>query len=134
MEVAVDRASAAVRVKRVVCAHDCGLVINPDALKNQIEGGIVQTLSRVLFEEVIFDTQRVTSVDWSSYPILTFPDAPEIAVELVNHPELPPLGGGEAASAPVGAALVKAIFDATSARLRQVPFTQARVKEALTHA
>lgn len=134
MEVAVDRASGAVKVTRVACAHDCGLVINPDAVKNQIEGAIVQTLSRALFEEVTFDKERVTSVDWATYPILTFPDAPEVVVDLVNHPELPPMGAGEAAAAPVGAALANAIFDATGARLRQVPMTPARIKEALTHA
>jgi len=134
MEVEIDRASGKVRVTRVACAHDCGLIINPDALKNQIEGGIIQTLSRALFEAVTFDQHRVTSVDWASYPILTFRDAPDIAIDLVNHPELAPLGGGEAATAPVAAALANAIFDATGARLRQVPMTPDRVKEALTHA
>ena len=79
MEVDVDKASGAIRVRRVACAHDCGLVINPDALKAQIEGNILQTLSRTLYEEVAFDRSRVTSVDWASYPILSFPDAPEIA-------------------------------------------------------
>ena len=134
MEVTVDRGSGVVRVARVVCAHDCGLVINPDALANQIEGGIVQTLSRALFEEVIFDRDRVTSVDWASYPILKFPDLPEVVVDLVDRPELPPMGGGEAATAPVGAALANAIFDAVGARLRQAPMTPERVKEAMAHA
>ena len=134
MEVAVDRAGGVVRVTRVVCAHDCGLVINPDATKNQIEGAIVQTLSRSLFEEVIFDHDRVTSLDWSSYRILKFPEVPEIIVDLVLHPELPPMGAGEAAAAPVPAALANAIFDATGARLRHVPLTPERVKQAMTHA
>jgi CO/xanthine dehydrogenase Mo-binding subunit len=134
MEVAVDRASGVVRVTRVVCAHDCGLVINPDALKNQVEGGILQTLSRALFEEAVFDSDRVTSVDWASYPILKFPDAPEVIVELIDHPELPPVGAGEAPTAPVGAALANAIFDATGVRLRRVPMTPDRVKQALAHA
>ncbi len=134
MEVTVDRGSGVVRVRRVICAHDCGLVVNPDALKNQVEGGIVQTLSRALFEEVVFDKDRVTSTDWASYPILKFPDLPEVVVDLVDRPELPPLGGGEAATAPVGAALANAIFDATGARLRQAPMTPERVKEAMTHA
>ncbi len=130
----MDRGSGAVRVERVVCAHDCGLVINPDTLRNQVEGGIVQTLSRALYEEVIFDRDRVTSVDWASYPILKFPELPEVIVDLVDHPELPPLGGGEAATAPVGAALANAIFDATGARVRQAPMTPERVKEAMAHA
>ena len=134
MEATVDRASGAVKVTRVVCAHDCGLVINPDGVKNQVEGGIVQTLSRALFEEVIFDRERVTSLDWASYPILRFPDAPEVIVDLVVRPELPPMGAGEAATAPVAAALANAIFDATGARLRQVPMTPERVKAAMPHA
>jgi CO/xanthine dehydrogenase Mo-binding subunit len=134
MEVTVDRGSGAVRVERVVCAHDCGLVINPDAVKNQVEGGILQTLSRALFEEVVFDTDRVTSVDWASYPILKFPAVPEVVVELIDRPELPPMGAGEAATAPVAAALANAIFDATGVRLRRVPMTPDRVREALAHA
>jgi nicotinate dehydrogenase subunit B len=128
MEVAVDRATGKVSVRRVTCAHDCGLVVNPDALRNQIEGCIVQTLSRTLHEEVKFDGSRVTSVDWSSYPILTFPEVPEVEVALLDHPELPLLGAGEAATAPVAAALGNAIFDASGIRLRAVPFTPARLK------
>ncbi|HVM80191.1 MAG TPA: molybdopterin cofactor-binding domain-containing protein [Stellaceae bacterium] len=134
MEVSVDRASGAVKVTRVACAHDCGLVVNPDGVRNQVEGGIVQTLSRALFEEVTFDRERVTSLDWASYPILRFPDAPEVIVDLVDRPELPPMGAGEAATAPVAAALANAIFDATGARLRDVPMTPERVKAALQHA
>ncbi|MBL8701999.1 MAG: xanthine dehydrogenase family protein molybdopterin-binding subunit [Alphaproteobacteria bacterium] len=131
MEVEVDRASGAVKVVRIACGHDCGLIINPDGLRQQIEGNIYQTLSRTLFEEVAFDRSRVTSLDWASYPILTFPDVPELRIDLVDRPTEPPLGGGEAATAPVAAALANAIFDATGARLRTVPFTRARVKEAL---
>jgi CO/xanthine dehydrogenase Mo-binding subunit len=131
MEVAVERATGKVAVRRVVCAHDCGLVVNPDALRNQIEGCIVQTLSRALHEEVRFDRSRVTSVDWVTYPILRFPEAPAVDVALLNHPELPLVGAGEAATAPVAAALGNAIFDATGVRLRTVPFTAERVKAAL---
>jgi CO/xanthine dehydrogenase Mo-binding subunit len=134
MDVAVDRASGAVRVTRVVCAHDCGLVINPDAVKNQVEGGILQTLSRALYEEALFDSNRVTSVDWASYPILKFPEVPEVIVDLLDHPELPPMGAGEAATAPVAAALANAIYDAVGVRLRRVPITPERVKQALAHA
>jgi nicotinate dehydrogenase subunit B len=117
-------------VRRVGCAHDCGLVINPDALKQQIEGQILQTLSRTLHEEVRFDRSRVTSVDWASYPILRFPDVPSIAIDLVVRPTEPPLGGGEAASTPVPAALANAVYDASGARLRTVPFTPERVRAA----
>ncbi len=131
MEVAVDRTSGKVNVRRVTCAHDCGLVVNPDALRNQVEGSIVQTLSRAMHEEVKFDRSRVTSVDWVSYPILTFPEVPAIEVVLLDHPELPLLGAGEAATAPVAGALANAIFDATGVRLRTIPFTPARVKAAL---
>jgi len=131
MEVAVERNAGKIAVRRVVCAHDCGLVVNPDALRNQIEGSIMQTLSRTLHEEVKFDRSRVTSLDWSSYPILRFPEAPAIEVALLDHPELPLYGAGEASTAPVAAALGNAVFDATGVRLRTVPFTPERVKAAL---
>lgn len=131
MEVDVDKTSGAVRVRRVACAHDCGLVINPVALRAQIEGNILQTLSRTLYEEVAFDRSRVTSVDWTSYPILRFPDAPEIAIELVNRPHEPPLGAGEASATPVPAALANAVYDAVGARVTTVPFTRERVRAAL---
>jgi CO/xanthine dehydrogenase Mo-binding subunit len=129
-EVAVDPVRGNINVRRVTCAHDCGLVINPDGLRNQIEGCIVQTLSRALHEEVKFDRSRVTSVDWASYPILTFPEAPSIEVALLDRPSLPPFGAGEAATAPVAASLANAIFDATGIRLRSVPFTPERVRAA----
>jgi CO/xanthine dehydrogenase Mo-binding subunit len=131
MTVAVNKATGKIAVRRVVCAHDCGLVVNPDGLRNQVEGNILQTLSRTLHEEVTFDQSRVTSVDWVRYPILTFPEAPAVQVELIDRPEQPAYGAGEAASAPVAAALANAIFDATGVRLRSVPFTVERVKAAL---
>ena len=130
MEVEVDRSSGAIRVRRVGCAHDCGLVVNPDALRQQIEGQILQTLSRTLHEEVRFDRSNVTSVDFASYPLLRFPDVPRIAIDLVVRPTEPPLGGGEAASTPVPAALANAVYDASGARLRTVPFTRDRVRGA----
>lgn len=131
MEVTVDRASGKITVRRITCAHDCGLVINPDSLRNQVEGNILQTLSRALHEEVKFDQSRVTSVDWVSYPILKFPEVPAVEVASIDRPALPPMGAGEASSAPVAAALANAFFDATGARLRTVPFTPERVKQAL---
>ena len=135
MEVAVERSTGVVRVLRVACAHDCGLMINPDAVHAQVEGCILQTLSRTLFEEVTFDRARVTSTDWASYPILTFPDVPHIDIALIDRRHERPLGAGEAATSTVAAALGNAVFDATGVRLRQVPFTPARVKAALaSHA
>jgi CO/xanthine dehydrogenase Mo-binding subunit len=133
MEVTVDRASGKVRVERVVCAHDCGQIINPDGVKSQVEGCIIQTLSRALYEEVKFDRSRVTSTDWLSYPIMRFPDVPKLEIALIDRPTEQPLGAGEAASAPVAAALANAIFDATGARLRTAPFTPERVKAALSN-
>ena len=124
MEVAVDRSTGAITVKRVVCAHDCGLVVNPDALKNQIEGAITQTLSRALHEEVQFDTSRVTSVDWASYPILRVTEVPAIEVILIERRDQPLWGAGEAAAVPVAAALGNAVFDATGVRLRRGPMNR----------
>jgi nicotinate dehydrogenase subunit B len=132
--VAVNKATGKIAVRRVACAHDCGLVVNPDGLRNQVEGNIMQTLSRTLHEEVTFDKSRVTSVDWARYPLLTFPEAPVVQVALIDRPEQPAYGAGEAASAPVAAALANAIFDATGVRLRTVPFTAERVKAAFAKA
>jgi len=134
MGVAVERASGRIRVERVACAHDCGQIINPNGVRAQVEGSILQTLSRVLLEEVQFDRSRVTSVDWSTYPIMRFSDVPKLDIELVDRPAQPPLGAGEAACTPVAAALANAVFDATGARLRTVPFTPQRVKAALNGA
>jgi nicotinate dehydrogenase subunit B len=131
MEVAVDPATGRIAVRRVTCAFDCGLVVNPDALKNQVEGAIVQTLSHALHEEVTFDASRVTSVDWASYPILRFPEVPAIDVILMDRPDQPLLGAGEAGTVPVAAALGNAFFDATGVRLRRAPFTAERVTAAL---
>ena len=106
-------------------------MINPDAVQAQVEGCILQTLSRTLFEEVTFDRSRVTSTDWASYPILTFPDVPNLDIALIDRRHERPLGAGEAATAPVAAAVGNAVFDATGVRLRRAPFTPARVKAAL---
>ena len=128
MEVEARRSSGEMRVKRIACAHDCGLMINPDAVRNQVEGNILQTLSRTLHEQTIFDAQRVSSVKWSDYRLLRFPEVPELLIDLVSRPELPPLGAGEAASAAVPAALANAIADASGVRLRDVPFSAAALK------
>jgi CO/xanthine dehydrogenase Mo-binding subunit len=130
-EVAVDRATGKVRVERVFCSHDCGQVINPDGVTNQIEGGIVQTISRTLIEEVHFDASRVTSTDWASYPIITFPDVPRIQVQLIDRPDATPWGAGEMAAAVVPAAVANAIYDAIGVRLRGLPFLPAKVMAGL---
>ena len=137
-EVEVNRQTGHVWVKRLVCAHDCGLVINPEALRHTIECAMLHSLSRTLHEEVQFDTEKVTSVDWISHPTLTHADTPaRIDVVLVNgdpnpnRPDLPPYGAGETACKPMLAAVANAIYDATGVRLRRVPFRAARVLAAL---
>jgi len=134
MEVDVERATGRIRVTRVVCAQDCGLMINPDCVQSQLEGNIIQTLSRTLHEEIVYDRNGVTTVDWASYPILTFPEVPALEFELIQRLDQPPLGVGEAASTPVPAALGNAVFDATGVRLRTVPFRADRVKAALARS
>jgi nicotinate dehydrogenase subunit B len=140
-EVEVNRRTGRVWVKRLVCAHDCGLVINPEALRRTIEGGMLHSISRALHEEVQFDTEKVTSVDWTSHPSLTHADTPEkIDVVLVNgdpnptRPDLPHYGAGETTCKPMIAAVANAIYDATGVRLRRVPFRAARVLAALKAA
>ncbi len=140
-EVEVDRETGHVWVKRIVCAHDCGLVINPVGLRNTVEGNLLYGLSRALCEEVQFDTQKVTSVDWITHPTLRHSDAPEqIDVVLVNgdpnpdRADMPHYGAGEASLKPMIAAVANAIFDATGVRVRRVPFRDARVREALRAA
>jgi nicotinate dehydrogenase subunit B len=137
-EVEVNRRTGHVWVKRLVCAHDCGLVINPEALRHTIECGMLHSLSRALHEEVQFDTEKVTSVNWISSPSLTHADAPAtIDIVLVNgdpnpnRSDLPPYGAGETICKPLIAAIANAIYDATGVRLRRVPFRDGRVLAAL---
>jgi CO/xanthine dehydrogenase Mo-binding subunit len=133
MTVSVDTSSGVVTPTQVVAAQDCGTVINPDGCKAQIEGCIVQGLSRTLMEEIKFDKSGVLSVDWMSYPIITFNQLPDdIKIELVNRPGFPALGVGEAVISAVAGAMGNAIFDATGKRLRTLPFTPDRVKAGLT--
>jgi nicotinate dehydrogenase subunit B len=129
--VAVDEATGAVRVRRMVVAHDCGLIVNPDGVRNQVEGNVIQALSRALKEEVRFDAGGQTTVDWEDYPILTFSEAPELEIVLINRPDEPSFGAGEPATVTVAAAVANAIYAATRARLRRVPFTPERVHAAL---
>jgi nicotinate dehydrogenase subunit B len=130
-QVQVDSISGTVRVKRIVVAHDCGLIINPDGLENQIEGNVIQSLSRALKEEVQFDEFRINSVDWESYPILKFSEVPVVDIVLINRPDQPALGAGEPSTVTTAAAVANAIFDAAGIRLRQIPFTSERVKAAI---
>ena len=132
-EVDIERASGKIWARKFTVAHDCGQIINPDGLAKCIEGNIVQGVSRTLWEEVTFDRNAVTSVDWVSYPILDITETPgQVDVVLINHPELPPTGAGEPSIRPVAAAIANAIFDATGVRIRRVPFSPDRVKAALS--
>jgi nicotinate dehydrogenase subunit B len=130
-EVEVDKTTGEVSVKKITLGHDCGLIVNPNGLKNQIEGNILQGVSRALLEEVQFDSTGQTNLDWNSYPVIRFEQVPEVDIVLTNRPEMQPLGGGEPSIVPVTAAIANAIFDATGARLRRVPFTPQRVLSAL---
>ncbi|MDX3904172.1 MAG: molybdopterin-dependent oxidoreductase [Pigmentiphaga sp.] len=131
-DVEVDPQSGRIWVKHVTVAHDCGLVINPKTLHNVIEGSVVMGISRVLFEEVQFDKNGVTSVDWATYPILDIKDAPQkIDVVLVNRPDKPAGGAGEPTHVAIPAAVANAFANATGRRLRRYPMTAERVKEVL---
>ena len=131
-EVEVNRRTGAVFVKRLVCVHDCGLVINPEALRGTIAANLIQSLSRSLKEEVFFDPSHVISVDWNTYTIARASDIPDqVEIVLIDHPEIPPSGAGEPASRPTAAAIGNAIFDATGARVRRAPLTPERIQAAL---
>jgi len=140
-EVEVNRQTGHVWAKRLVCAHDCGLVVNPEGLRHTVECGTLHGLSRAIHEEVRFDTEKVTSLDWFSHPTLRHADVPErIDIVLVNgdpnpkRPDLPPYGAGEASLKPMMAAIGNAIHDATGVRIRRVPFRDDRVLAALKAA
>ncbi len=140
-EVEVNRETGQVWTKRMVCAHDCGFVVNPESLRTSVECGMLHGLSRALHEEVKFDTEKVTSVDWISHPTLRHADVPE-SIEIVmvngdphpNRPDLPLYGAGEACLKPTMAAVGNAIYDATGVRIRRVPFRPERVLAALKAA
>jgi CO/xanthine dehydrogenase Mo-binding subunit len=130
-DVEIDRASGKVRVPQVWAAADSGLIINPDGLKNQIEGGIIQSTSWTLYEQVRFDKDGIRSRDWASYPILTMPDVPKVVVELIDRPGERPLGAGEGSQGPAVAAIANAVAHATGKRLRDLPLDSGRIKAAL---
>jgi nicotinate dehydrogenase subunit B len=130
-DVAVNKATGDVSVTRVVAGQDSGLMINPDGIRHQIHGNVIQSTSRALMEEVSFDRHAVTSREWGAYPIITFPDIPKIDVLMLPRQDQPPLGVGESASVPSAAAIANAIFDATGVRFRELPFTPERILAGL---
>ena len=130
-DVTVDRRTGKVAVTRAVSAVDSGLIINPDGVANQIEGGIIQSASWTLKEQVGYDRSRITMRSWADYPILTFPEVPAIEVHLINRPDERPLGSGEGSQGPTGAAIANAFANATGVRIRDLPFSAPRVRAAL---
>jgi len=130
-DVAVNKATGDVSVTRVVAGQDSGLMINPDGVRHQIHGNVIQSTSRALMEEVSFDRNSVASREWGAYPIITFPDIPKIDVLMLPRQDQPPLGVGESASVPSAAAIANAIFDATGVRFRELPFTPERILRGL---
>jgi nicotinate dehydrogenase subunit B len=130
-DVEVNRKTGDIKVKRFFVVQDCGQIINPDGVKNQLEGNMVQTLSRTLKEQVTFDRAQVTSLDWGSYPIITFPEVPEVIIDLIDRPNEKPWGAGEPSASVVPAAVSNAVFDAIGVRLRSVPFLPDKVKAAM---
>jgi nicotinate dehydrogenase subunit B len=130
-DVAVNKATGNVSVTRVVAGQDSGLMINPDGVRHQIHGNVIQSTSRALMEEVSFDRHAVTAREWGAYPIIPFPDVPDIDVLMLPRQDQPPLGVGESASVPSAAAIANAIFDATGVRFREPPFTPERILAGL---
>jgi CO/xanthine dehydrogenase Mo-binding subunit len=129
--VEVNTRTGAIRVPKITCAHDCGLVINPETLKLTLEGSIVQGLSRAIHEEVRFDKRNVTSIDWQTYPIVEIQDAPEIDIVILNYPDQEALGAGESAMRPLVGAVANAVFEATGKRLRRAPVNPANILRSI---
>jgi CO/xanthine dehydrogenase Mo-binding subunit len=127
-DVTVEQVTGRVHVTSVYVAHDCGIIVNPNGVQNQIQGAIIQGLSRSLHEEVDYSRERITSLDWIQYPVIRFSEIPAITIELINRPELAPSAVGEISTVPTTAAVANAIADATGVRIREVPFTPDRVK------
>jgi nicotinate dehydrogenase subunit B len=132
MTLRVEHETGQIRLGRIVAAVDSGQAINPDGIRNQIQGAIIQSASWTIYERVRFDRRHITSRDWSSYPILRFPAAPEsIEVHIVPRPGMPYLGTGEAGQGPAAAAIANAVRDATGQRMRDLPLSAAKVKSAI---
>jgi CO/xanthine dehydrogenase Mo-binding subunit len=132
LEIEANRETGQVRVVRAVSAVDAGQVVSPDGVRNQIEGAIVQATSWTLYESVTFDSTRITSIDWATYPILRFDSVPDsIDVHIIDRPRQPFLGAGETGQGPTAAAIANAIADATGQRIRDLPFTAVKIKAAI---
>ena len=131
-DVVVDRDTGTIRVRNVWTAVDTGEVINPDGVRNQVEGGIIQAISWSTKEQVRFDRTRILSRDWSGYPILTFPEIPAVDITLIDRPGTRALGIGEASCGPAAAAVANAVAQATGCRLRDMPLSPDRVRSAWT--
>ncbi|MDH2385908.1 molybdopterin cofactor-binding domain-containing protein [Bradyrhizobium sp. CER78] len=130
-DVAVNKATGDVSVTRVVAGQDSGLMINPEGVRHQIEGNVIQSTSRALMEEVSFERGAVAAREWGAYPIIKFPELPKIDVLMLPRQDQPPLGVGESASVPSAAAIANAIYDATGVRFRELPFTPERILKGL---
>ena len=135
VEVRVHRDSGVIEIPRLVCAHDCGVIVNPETIRHVIDRQLVYGTSRTMCEEVQFDENMVTSVDWLTYPVVKMEGVPRsIEIVLIDRPEEPASGAAEMALGPLPAAIGNAVFDATGVRLRRMPFTPERVKAALSRA
>ena len=130
-EVEVNKATGEIKVRRICLSHDCGEMVNPDGVANQVEGGVQQTVSRTLMETVKWDRSKVLSVDWVSYPIARFPDMPKVELALIDRPGTPAWGAGEPTACAIPGAIANAVFDATGVRVRSIPLTPDKVKAAL---
>ncbi|MDR7130403.1 CO/xanthine dehydrogenase Mo-binding subunit [Algoriphagus sp. 4150] len=126
-EVEIDKENKDYKLKKLTGVIDSGLTINPDGLKNQTEGGMIQSASWTMMEEVNYDKNGITGTDWASYPIMRMMDVPELEVHIINRPETKPMGAGEAAMGPVAAAIANAVFDATGSRIRNLPIKPEKI-------
>ncbi len=126
-EITVDKTSKTFKLEKLTGVIDSGQCINPDGLKNQTEGGMIQSASWTLLEKVDFDENGVLSTDWNSYPILRSKEVPVVEVHIINRPELAPMGAGEAAQGPVAAAIANAVFNGTGTRVRDLPISAEKV-------
>ena len=130
-DIEVDRASGKVAVPRIAIAVECGLIVNPDGIVNQMEGGAIQSASWTLREQISFDNSRMLTRSWTDYPILTFAEVPRVKVSLINLPSAPSLGAGEGAQGPTVGAIANAFARATGKRMRDLPFSPDKVKALL---
>ncbi|PIJ51900.1 aldehyde dehydrogenase [Erwinia sp. OLTSP20] len=130
-DVAIDKQSGEIAVTRITVGHDAGMMINPEGVRHQIHGNVIQSTSRVLKEQVTIESNLIASKEWGGYPILTFPEVPDIDVMMMSRPHEPPLGAGESASVPSAAAIANAVFDATGIRFRELPITSDKLRQAL---